>query len=148
MWANGQCNAPAALPSGRAQTLISASWVSPRASLDGFWWREKKSFTPGRDQTLDCLAYSKSLYQLCYLGSFKDVSTSDYTAGVVSYTISGSHTSEGNYDKSYELIKMQHYLSSSNGLLYLLNHNVNFSYESHFFRKSFKTPFTFSLMCR
>ena len=109
---------------------------------------KRKSLAPSRDRTLDCPARRKSLYQLRYPGSFKAVSTSDYTAGVVSYTSSGSHTSEGNLDKSHELIKTQLNFSSSDGFLYLLNHDVNFSYESHFFRKSFKAPFTVSLLHR
>jgi hypothetical protein len=109
---------------------------------------EEKSLAPARDRTLDCPANSESLYQLHYLGSFKAVKTSDYIAGVVIYTSSGSHISEGNLQTSHELLKTRQYFSSSDGFLNLLNHNVSFSYESHFFKKSFKTPFMVSLLCR
>jgi hypothetical protein len=71
----------------------------------GWVLKKRKLLSPGRDQTLYCLARSKPLYHLHYPGSFKAVSTSDYTTGVVSYTSSGSHTSEGNFDNSHELIK-------------------------------------------
>lgn len=102
---------------------------------------EEKLLASARYRTLDCPARSESPYQLHYPGTFKAVNTSDYTAGVVIYTSSGSHASEGNLEMHHELIKTQHHVSSD-GFLSLLNHNVSFSYESQFFKKSFKTPFS------
>jgi len=64
----GQRNAPAALLQGRPGTHCLGGWVGSRASLDGYG-----NIAPTGIQSLDQLACSKSLYQLCYSGPHRQI---------------------------------------------------------------------------
>jgi hypothetical protein len=89
-------------PQTEARHLFQQAGWAPEPVWMGYG--EEKSLAPARDRTLDCPANSESLYQLHYPGSFKVANTSDYIAGVVIYTSSGSHISEGNLETSHELL--------------------------------------------